>query len=206
VGHGGHYHSQSPEAYLAHTPGVTVVTPRGPVQAKGLLLSSIRSRDPVVFLEPKALYRAAVEQVPVGDYELPLRRAEVLREGSDVTVIGWGGQVRVLQSACDAAQREHGISCELIDLQTIVPWDQETVVNSVSKTGKCVVSHEAPLTGGFGAEVASTVAAECFWSLEAPVERVCGYDTPFPLIMEKYYVPDQFKNLRAILRTMEAAK
>jgi len=128
VGHGGHYHSQSPEAYLAHTPGLTVVMPRSPVTAKGLLLSSIRSPDPVVFLEPKALYRAAVESVPVGDYEIPLQQAEILQTGHDVTVIGWGGQLRILETACKLAREQAGISCELIDLQTIVPWDQDTVM------------------------------------------------------------------------------
>lgn len=205
VGHGGHYHSQSPEAYLAHTPGIRVVMPRGPKAAKGLLLASIRSRDPVVFLEPKALYRAAVEDVPVGDYEIELGKAEILRPGEDVTVVGWGGQLRVLAKAC-ALAAELGIDCELIDLQSILPWDFETVAASVSKTGKLVVSHEAPITCGFGAEVAATVADRCFWNLEAPIKRVCGYDTPFPLIYEKYYIPDELKNLEAIKTVVEAAK
>lgn len=206
MGHGGHYHSQSPEAYLAHTPGLTVVMPRSPFTAKGLLLASIRSPDPVIFLEPKALYRTAVEEVPVGDYELPLRQAEVVRIGNDVTVVGWGGQMRVLESACRLAEQQAGIHCELIDLQTIVPWDMEAVCASVLKTGKLVVSHEAPITCGFGAEVAATVQRECFWNLQAPIQRVCGYDTPFPLVHEPYYVPDELKNLQAIVDCMEAAK
>jgi 2-oxoisovalerate dehydrogenase E1 component beta subunit len=205
VGHGGHYHSQSPEAYLAHTPGLTVVLPRSPVTAKGLLLASIRSPDPVIFLEPKALYRAAVESVPTGDYEIPLRTAEILQRGTDVTVVGWGGHLRVLQAACDVAEKEHGISCELIDLQTIVPWDTATVIASVTKTGKLVVSHEAPLTGGFGAEVVATIQRACFWSLQAPIQRVCGYDTPFPLVHEKLYLPDQHKNVQAILQCVREA-
>jgi 2-oxoisovalerate dehydrogenase E1 component beta subunit len=142
VGHGGHYHSQSPEAYLAHTPGLTVVMPSGPTTCKGLLLSSIRSKDPVIFLEPKALYRAAVENVPVGDYMIPLGQANVLKQGSDVTVVGWGGQLRVLKVACDLAKTQYGIDCELIDLQTILPWDKETIEQSVLKTGKLVISHE----------------------------------------------------------------
>jgi 2-oxoisovalerate dehydrogenase E1 component beta subunit len=205
VGHGGHYHSQSPEAYLAHTPGLTVVMPRSPVTAKGLLLASIRSPDPVIFLEPKALYRAAVESVPTGDYEIPLRTAEILQRGTDVTVVGWGGHLRVLQAACDMATLEHGISCELIDLQTIVPWDTATVIQSVTKTGKLVVSHEAPLTAGFGAEIVATIQRACFWSLQAPIQRVCGYDTPFPLVHEKLYLPDERKNLQAIVQCVRDA-
>jgi 2-oxoisovalerate dehydrogenase E1 component beta subunit len=205
VGHGGHYHSQSPEAYLAHTPGLVVVMPRGPKSAKGLLLSSIRSKDPVIFLEPKALYRTAVEEVPEHDFEIPLGKAEILREGSDVTVLGWGGQLRVLESACRLALEQYGIQCELIDLQTILPWDVDTVEQSVLKTGKLVVSHEAPITCGFGAEVVASIQERCFLSLEAPIQRVCGYDTPFPLVFEKYYVPDELKNLEAIRHVAEYA-
>lgn len=140
----GHYHSQSPEAYLAHTPGLTVVMPRGPKAAKGLLLSSIRRRDPVIFLEPKSLYRTAVEEVPIGDYEIELEKAEIIRQGSDVTVVGWGAQLLRLEAACKLAEEQDGIRCELIDLQTILPWDIDTVEKSVQKTGKLVVSHEAP--------------------------------------------------------------
>lgn len=198
VGHGGHYHSQSPEAFLAHVPGIMVVMPRGPKAAKGLLLASIRSKDPVVFLEPKALYRASIEDVPVDDYELELGKAEIMREGNDVTVVGWGGHLRVLEEACDLAMEKDGISCELIDLQTIVPWDVDCVTESVCKTGRLVVSHEAPISSGFGAEVAATIQATCFYSLESPIRRVCGYDTPFPLIFEKHYIPDKLKNYEAI--------
>ncbi len=206
VGHGGHYHSQSPEAYLTHTPGLVVVMPRGPRAAKGLLLSSIRSKDPVIFLEPKALYRAAVEEVPLEDYELPLSQAEVMREGSDVTVVGWGGQLRVLEKACDLARDLFGIQPELIDLQTLLPWDVDTIERSVNKTGKLIVSHEAPLTSGFGAEVVATLQERCFLSLQAPIQRVCGYDMPFPLVFEKYYVPDELKNLEAMRFVMDYAK
>jgi len=206
VGHGGLYHSQSPEAYLCHTPGLVVVMPSSPRTAKGLLLSSIRSSDPVIFLEPKALYRASVEEVPVGDYTLELGQARVVRPGQDVTVVGWGGHLRVLQAACDLAQSQYGIHCELIDLQTLLPWDTDTVVQSVQKTGKLVISHEAPITCGFGAEILATVQSHCFWSLEAPIQRVCGYDTPFPLVFEKYYIPDELKNLEAIRTVMDLAK
>jgi len=202
VGHGGLYHSQSPEAYLAHTPGLVVVMPRGPRCAKGLLLSSIRSKDPVIFLEPKILYRAAVEEVPDADYEIPLGKAEIIRTGNDVTIVGWGAQLRTLQAASDLAAKE-GISCELIDLRTILPWDSECIIQSVKKTGKLIISHEAPTTCGFGAEVVATLQQECFFHLEAPIQRVCGYDTPFGLVFEKQYLPDEKKNLDAIRRVMK---
>jgi len=202
VGHGGLYHSQSPEAYFAHTPGLIVVVPRSPLQAKGLLLSAIRSPDPVVFFEPKALYRAATEEVPVEDFELPLSSAEVVQEGSDITLVGYGAQMGVLKKAADMALDQLKVSCELIDLRTIMPWDRESVFRSVEKTGRCGVSHEAPLTGGFGAEVAAAVQEKCFLRLEAPVQRVCGYDTPFPLAHEKIYVPDTLKVFAAIRRAV----
>jgi 2-oxoisovalerate dehydrogenase E1 component beta subunit len=201
VGHGGHYHSQSPEAYFAHTPGLKVVIPRNPVQAKGLLLSSIRDENPVLFFEPKILYRSSESEVPIRDYELPIGKAEVLKEGKDITVIGWGSQLYVLEKAV-AMAAEVGIDCELIDLRTIVPWDIETVVNSVQKTGRALVSHEAPLTGGFGSEVAATIQERCFLYLESPVMRAAGLDTPFPLVHEKYYVPDAVKCFEMIKKTV----
>ena len=157
-------------------------------------------------MEPKALYRAAVEEVPTGDYEIELGKAQVLRTGSDVTVVGWGGHLQVLQKACDMALEQYGIQCELIDLQTIVPWDVDCVAKSVTRTGKLLVSHEAPITCGFGAEVVATIQERCFLSLEAPIQRVCGYDTPFPLVFEKYYIPDALKNLEAIRHVVEFAK
>ncbi|KAJ0407989.1 hypothetical protein P43SY_000193 [Pythium insidiosum] len=202
VGHGGHYHSQSPEAYFTHTPGLKVVMPRDPVKAKGLLLASIRDPNPVVFLEPKALYRASVADVPVGEFTEELGKADIVKRGSDVTVVGWGAQMRVLEEACSYAE-ELGISCELIDLQTIMPWDVDTIEHSVRKTGRLIVSHEAPKTGGFAAEIAATIQDRCFLSLEAPIQRVCGYDTPFPLVFEKYYVPDALKNFEAIKKVMD---
>ena len=201
VGHGGHYHSQSPEGYFAHTPGLKVVMARSPITAKGLLLASIRDPNPVVFFEPKALYRAAVEDVPVGDFEIPLGTAEIMRPGTDVTIVTWGPQCRVLENACDMAEGL-GISCELIDLRTIYPWDKETIINSVQKTGRCIISHEAPKTAGFAAEISASIQEECFLQLEAPIVRVCGYDTPFPLVFEKFYVPDALKNLEAIKETV----
>lgn len=189
VGHGAHYHSQSPEAYFAHTPGLVVAIPRSPVQAKGLLLSCIRSNDPCLFFEPKILYRIAEEDVPVEDYMIPLGKAEVLQEGTDVTIIAYGMQLRHVRMAVERAKAV-GISVEVIDLRTILPWDQETVLESVKKTRRCIVTHEAPITCGYGAELVSTIQEKAFDYLEAPVKRVCGYDTPFPLVYEPLYLPD----------------
>merc|ERR1740130_1451637 len=196
VGHGGLYHSQSPEAYFCHTPGLKVVMPRSPTEAKGLLLAAVRDPNPVIFFEPKRLYRASQEMVPTGDYEIPLGKADVVQSGNDVTVVGWGAQVHVLKQACDMAE-EAGISCELIDLRTLLPWDVETVEASVKRTGRLLVSHEAPLTGGFAAEVTASIQERCFLYMEAPPTRVCGYDTPFPLVFEKVYVPDTLRNFEA---------
>lgn len=193
VGHGALYHSQSPEAYFTHTPGLKVVLPSTPADAKGLLLASIRTQDPVIFFEPKILYRSAVEDVPVGDYEIPLGVGKVVREGSDVTLVAWGPQVNVLVKAADMAFSESGISCEVIDLRTLLPWDQRLVCESVAKTGRLIVSHEAPVTSGFAAEISAKVQQECFLNLEAPILRVCGLDTPFPLAFEKFYMPDALK-------------
>eukprot|EP01089_Gocevia_fonbrunei_P008165 TRINITY_DN1982_c0_g1_i1.p1 TRINITY_DN1982_c0_g1~~TRINITY_DN1982_c0_g1_i1.p1 ORF type:complete len:368 (-),score=67.33 TRINITY_DN1982_c0_g1_i1:81-1184(-) len=198
VGHGGHYHSQSPEAYFAHTPGLKVVIPSNPIDAKGLLLACIRDPNPVLFFEPKKLYRSSVDEVPIGDYEIPLGKAKIVQEGSDVTVVGYGAQIHVLKEACAKAKEEMGLSCELIELRTILPWDVEMVEKSVRKTGKLVVSHEAPKTGGFAAEISATIQERCFLSLEAPIQRVCGYDIPFPLVFEKFYVPDYLKNFEAL--------
>lgn len=198
VGHGGLYHSQSPESYFAQTPGLKVVIPRSPYKAKGLLLSCIRDKNPCIFFEPKILYRSAVEQVPTMDYELPLGSADVMVKGDDVTLIGWGTQVHVLREAAEIAQEKLGISCEVIDIVSILPWDRETVFKSVIKTGRCIVSHEAPYTGGFGAEISAAIQENCFLNLEAPVQRVCGHDTPFPHIFEPFYLPDKWRCLEAI--------
>ncbi|KAL9303331.1 hypothetical protein ACSQ67_020594 [Phaseolus vulgaris] len=202
VGHGGHYHSQSPEAFFCHVPGIKVVIPRSPRQAKGLLLSCIRDPNPIVFFEPKWLYRLAVEEVPEDDYMLPLSEAEVIRQGSDITLVGWGAQLSIMEQACLDAEKE-GISCELIDLKTLIPWDKETVEASVNKTGRLLVSHEAPITGGFGAEVSASIVERCFSRLEAPVARICGLDTPFPLVFEPFYVPTKNKILDAIKSTVK---
>jgi 2-oxoisovalerate dehydrogenase E1 component beta subunit len=198
---GGLYHSQSPEAYFAHTPGLKVVVPRNPYQAKGLLLASIRDDNPVIFFEPKRLYRASVGEVPEEDYELPLGKADVVQQGSDITLLAWGAQVEIVEKAAALAASD-GISCEIIDLRTILPWDIETVANSVTKTGRFIVSQEAPLTAGFASEIAATIQQECFLHLEAPIARVCGMDTPYPLALEKEYAADHLKIFEAIKTTM----
>jgi len=194
---GGHYHSQSPEAYFAHTPGLKIVVPRDPAQAKGLLLASINCPDPVIFFEPKKLYRASVGEVSEEYYEIPIGKAEVMQTGTQVTVLAWGAQMEIVQKAVEMAQAE-GISCELIDLRSILPWDVDTVVASVKKTGRLVINHEAPLTGGFAGEIAATIQKECFLHLESPIMRVCGLDIPYPLALEKEYVPDHLKTFEAI--------
>lgn len=203
VGHGAHYHSQSPEAYFCHTAGLKVVIPRDPIQAKGLLLASIRDPNPVVFFEPKTLYRSSVADVPVGDFVLPLSQAEIIRPGKDITCVGWGTQLRVLEAAAELAAKELGVECEIIDLRTLLPWDRTSVEQSVKKTGRLLVSHEAPITGGFGAELVAQIVDTCFYHLEAPPQRVCGYDVPFPLVFERLYVPDVYKNFEAIKKLIE---
>ncbi|XP_038220258.1 2-oxoisovalerate dehydrogenase subunit beta, mitochondrial [Zerene cesonia] len=203
VGHGGLYHSQSPEAFFAHAPGLKVVIPRGPTSAKGLLLSCLRDRDPCIFLEPKILYRAAAEEVPVDSYEIPLGKAQVLREGDAATLIAWGTQVHVMLEVAQMAKEQLGVNCEVIDLASILPWDEETVCNSVKKTGRCLIAHEAPLTCGFGAELAATIQEECFLHLEAPVRRAAGWDAPFPHVFEPFYLPDRtrcMQDLRDLLQ------
>lgn len=215
VGHGALYHSQSPEAYFQQAAGLKVVIPRSPSQAKGLLLSSIREPNPVLFFEPKILYRSSVEYVPVGDYELPLGKAELLQTGSDLTIISYGTTLYTCELALAMLKSppkeiEHlvpkqlrDLKVELIDLRTVIPFDQECVVKSVLKTGRCVIVHEATKNGGIGAEVAARVQEKCFSRLEAPIKRVCGWDTPFPLVFEKLYVPDQIRILDAIIETVQ---
>nr|WP_280925341.1 transketolase C-terminal domain-containing protein [Shewanella holmiensis] len=198
---GGHYHSQSPEAYFTQTPGLKVVVPRNPEQAKGLLLAAIRDPNPVIFFEPKRLYRASVGEVPEGDYQIELGKADVVKQGTDITVLAWGAQMEIVEKACVMAEKE-GISCEIIDLRTLSPWDIDTVAKSVKKTGRLVINHEAPLTGGFAGEIAATIQQECFLHLESPINRVCGLDTPYPLIHEKEYMPDELKTFEAIKATM----
>ncbi|KAK1988123.1 2-oxoisovalerate dehydrogenase beta subunit [Colletotrichum cereale] len=192
VGHGALYHSQSPESLFTHIPGLRVIMPRSPLQAKGLLLAAIRSNDPCIFMEPKILYRAAVEQVPAGAYTLPLSKAEVLKEGKDVTIISYGQPLYTCMSAIQRAEEDLGISVELIDLRTLYPWDKEAVFQSVRKTGHCIVVHEAMVNAGIGAEVAATIQEDpdTFLRLEAPVARVAGWSIHTPLLYEKFNIPD----------------
>ena len=184
------YHSQSPEALFTHVPGLRVVMPRSPAQAKGLLLAAIASNDPVIFMEPKVLYRAAVEQVPLDAYELPLEQAEVVKEGKDVTVISYGHPLYTCSSAIAAAEKDFDISIELIDLRSLYPWDRERVLASVRKTGRAVVVHESMTNAGVGAEVAATIQQGAFLTLEAPVQRVAGWSTHMGLLYERFNIPD----------------
>lgn len=203
VGHGALYHSQSPESLFTHVPGVRVVIPRSPSQAKGLLLAAIASPDPVVFLEPKILYRAAVEHVPAEPYMLPLSKAEVLKEGKDVTIISYGTPLYTCQTAITAAEKDFNCSVELIDLRTIYPWDRQGVVTSVNKTGRCIVVHESMVNAGVGAEVAATVQEKCFLRLEAPVQRVAGWSTHAGLAYERFNIPDVTRVYDAIRKALE---
>ena len=201
--HGGLYHSQSPEAQFLHTPGLVVIAPSGPYSAKGLLTSAMRANDPVIFMEPKRIYRAVKEEVPEEEYTLPIGKAKVAILGDDVTLIGWGAQHHQNMEAANALKSELGIGVEVIDLQTLNPLDITTIESSVKKTGRCVVAHEAPKTQGFGAEISAMIMERCFLSLEAPVIRCCGLDTPFPHTLENVYLPDAKKVKQSILKSLE---
>jgi pyruvate dehydrogenase E1 component beta subunit len=194
---GGHYHSQSPEAYFCHTPGLQVVIPSNPYDAKGLLKAAIRGEDPVIFMEPKKIYRAFKQDVPTDDYIIPLGTANVVREGTDVSVFCYGSMVQVVGKAANKAAEE-GHSVEVVDLRTLYPLDVETILNSVKKTGRAVIVYEAPKTGGYGAEVAATIAEKAVEYLEAPILRVAGLDTPFPYTLEYVYMPHPARVYRAI--------
>jgi pyruvate dehydrogenase E1 component beta subunit len=194
---GGHYHSQSPETHFIHTAGLKVVVPATPEDAKGLLTSAIRDPDPVLFFEPKRVYRAARGEVPEGEYAVPLGQAKVTRAGHQVTVIAWGA----MWHEADLAAREAealGIDAEVLDLRTLQPLDVDAIVRSVTKTGRAVVVHEAPRTCGFGAEIAALLQERCFLHLEAPVMRITGYDTPFPYTLENEYLPRAPRILKAL--------
>jgi 2-oxoisovalerate dehydrogenase E1 component beta subunit len=201
---GGHYHSQSPEAMFIHTAGLKVVTPSNPYDAKGLLLSALRSEDPILFFEPKRIYRAAIGEVPEGDYTVPLEKAAVVREGRQVTVLAWGAMLHEAVLAADEVDQQ-GVSCEVIDLRTLWPLDLDTVLASVRKTGRMVVVHEAARACGFGAELVAQVQERCFVHLEAPLRRVTGYDTPFPYTLESEYLPRSPRIAQAVLETARFA-
>ncbi len=213
---GGQTHSQSPEALFTHVVGLKVVVPSTPYDAKGLLISSVEDDDPVIFLEPKRLYTGPFEghstdgvktwaghpagEVPDGHYNVPLGKANIVREGNAMTVLCYGTMVHVAL----AATRETGIDAEVVDLRSLVPLDAETIIASVNKTGRCLVVHEATYTSGFGAELAAIVQQECFYNLEAPIDRVCGWDTPYPHVFEWQYFPGPDRVGAAMKKMMEA--
>ena len=197
---GGHYHSQSPETYFAHTPGLKVIIPATPYDAKGLLLTAMRDEDPVLFLEPKRVYRAAKGEVPEGDYTIPFGQAKIVREGQGVTVLCYGSMLHTVLEAVE----KHGagdFDPEVIDLRSLVPLDLDTILESVRKTGRVVIVYEAPKTCGFGAELAALIAEKALMSLEAPIARVTGLDTPFPYTLELEYLPSPERVTKAISET-----
>lgn len=214
---GGQTHSQSPEALFAHICGIKVVMPSNPYDAKGLLIAAIESDDPVIFFEPKRLYNGPFDgdpnkpatpwsthpkgEVPEGYYTVPIGKAEVVRPGKEVTVLTYGTIVHVAEAAAKATN----VDAEIIDVRSMVPLDVETIAASVKKTGRCVIAHEATRFAGFGAELLATVQEECFWHLEAPVERVAGWDTPYPHAFEWEYFPGQARLGAALKKVREAA-
>ncbi|MFZ1023549.1 MAG: alpha-ketoacid dehydrogenase subunit beta [Thermoplasmata archaeon] len=200
---GGLYHSQSSEAYFAHTAGLKVAIPSTPADAKGLLLTAIHDEDPVIFLEPKRIYRSVTGEVPDGDHRVPFGEARVAREGSDVTVLAYGAMIPLCLQAAEALAADQ-ISAEVIDLRTLVPLDEAAVLTSVEKTGRAVIVHEAPRFCGFGAELAAILAEKALYSLKAPVARVTGYDTPFPYALEHLYLPTAERIAHQIRATVAA--
>ncbi|AMN45892.1 2-oxoisovalerate dehydrogenase E1 component beta subunit [Steroidobacter denitrificans] len=214
---GGQTHSQSPEALFAHICGLKVVMPSNPYDAKGLLISAIEDEDPVVFFEPKRLYNGPFDgdpdkpatawsshprgNVPEGHYRVPIGLAEIIRPGGQVTIVTYGTMVHV----CLASARGLGVDAEIIDLRTIAPLDVETIAASVKKTGRCIVAHEATRFAGFGAEILASIQEDCFWHLEAPIQRVAGWDTPYPHAFEWEYFPGQARVSAAIKATLEAS-
>ncbi|KAH7889619.1 pyruvate dehydrogenase [Phlebopus sp. FC_14] len=214
VGHGGLYHSQSPEGFFMGAAGMKIVIPRSPLQCKGLLLASIRDPNPVLFMEPKILYRSAVEQVPIDDYTLPLSRAEILIPGTDLTLLSWGTPLYHCETALSMLHSPpvslepllppsfRSARIELIDLRTILPWDVEAVVESVNRTRRLVIVHEAGITGGVGGEIAAEVQTRAFLKLDAPVKRIAGWDVPAALQFEKFNMPDAIRILDGIIETL----
>jgi len=204
IGHGGMYHSQAPEAFLTHAAGIKVVIPSGPLEAKGLLLSCIEDKNPVVFFEPKIMYRLKEELVPEGMYRIPLGKARVVQEGSDVTIITWGQQVSDSMDAAKILKDRDGIECEVVDVRTLIPLDLACLRDSVRKTGRLAVVHEAPKTSGFGAEIVSQISESCFSYLKAPPCRITGYDIPFPRALEHAYLPSIdriYHSVRTMVKT-----
>jgi len=199
---GGHYHSQSPEAYFVHTAGLQVVVPSTPAEARGLLKSALRGDDPVIFFEPKRLYRSVREEVPEEETLIPLGVARVAREGSDATVLAYGAMMPFCLQAAEQMAKS-GSEVEVIDLRTLWPLDIETVLASVRKTGRVVIVHEAPRACGYGAELAAQIAERAIEYLQAPIVRVTGPDTPFPYALEAQYLPDVDKILQGVQRVLK---
>jgi pyruvate dehydrogenase E1 component beta subunit len=192
-------HCESVEGLLAHVPGLKVVIPSHPYDAKGLLISAIRDPDPVIFLEPMRIYRAIKEEVPDKEYTVPLGKAKVEQEGSDLTVISYGAMLKYTKEALEKSD----YSAEIIDIRTISPLDTETIIKSVEKTGRCVIVNEEQKNCGFAAEIVARINKKAFFSLEAPIERVTGFDTAFPLgKLENYYLPDEKRILKAVNKVM----
>jgi len=199
--HAPELHSDSPESIYAHTPGLKVVMPCTPYDAKGLLLAAIRDPDPVVFFEPKRVYRSYREQIPEEEYTIPIGQAKIVSEGTDITVVSWGASVFECLAALDKLPED--VSAELIDLRTIYPIDQDTIIQSVQKTGRCVIVHEAPKTCGMGAELSAIIQEHCFLHLKAPVQRVAGFDTVMPYYkLELEYLPNAERIGESIVQTL----
>ena len=196
------HHSESMEAIYVHIPGLKVVIPATPYDAKGLLISAIRDPDPVIFLEPKRVYRAIKEEVPEKEYTIPLGKAKIMKEGKDVTVISWGAMVRECMESSELLKGK--VDLEIINLRTLSPVDIDTIINSVQKTGRVVIVHEAPRTNGFGAEISALINERALLNLNAPVKRITGFDTIIPLgKLEDYYLPDEKKIAKGVLEVMK---
>ncbi len=213
--YGGQTHSMSPEAFFTHIPGIRVVMPSNPHDAKGMLIASVECDDPVIFFEPKRLYNGPFDgdphkpalawsshekgEVPKGHYTVDINKAEIVRGGSELTILAYGTMVHVAKESARLA----GVDAEVIDLRTLIPYDMQTIAKSVNKTGRCVVLHEAPRTSGFGAELIAQIQEDCFYALEAPIIRVTGWDTPYPHAHEWAYFPGQERVMRAIKQVLE---
>ena len=199
---GGHHHSQNPETHFIHTPGLKVVYPSTPLDTKGLLSTAIRDDDPVVFMEPKRLYRAVKEEVPEGEYTLPIGKAAVRQQGDEVALISYGGSMAETAQAA-AALTEQGVSTELIDLRSLLPWDKETVLSSVARVGRVVLVSESPRTLNFVSEVSATICEEILDALLAPPMRVTGFDTPYPYAQDREYLPGPNRILKAVQKVLD---
>lgn len=197
---GAHYHSQSPESIFAHVSGIKIVIPSNPYDTKGLLTAAIRDPDPVLFLEPKRIYRAFKQEVPTGEYTVPIGKASILRDGKDITILSYGAMVHVAMQAAELAVEKLHVDCEVIDLRSIVPLDIKTIEESVKKTGRVIIVIEAPSIASFASELSAQIAERWIEYLEGPIIRVAGYDVPFPFVLEQDYLPTPNRVLDAIKR------